>query len=60
MVLGHAAFHHVHGFEGDRRKRFEILGRGVAIPFETCGKCLARHAANVIQSGMNVQPVSAF
>ncbi len=60
VVLGHAAFQHVHGLEGDRGKRIEILRRGVPTPFETWGKRLARHAPNVIQSGMNVQPAPAF
>src|SRR5437870_9422023 len=46
VVLDHAAFQLVHGVEGDRRKRFEILRRGVATLFETWGKRLARHAPN--------------
>ena len=58
VVLGHAAFQHVHCLEGDRGKRFEILRRGVATSFEIWGKRLVRHALNVIQSGMNVQPES--
>ena len=59
VVLDHAAFQHVHGVEGDRGKRFEILGRGVATLFETWGKRLARHAPNVIQGCLNVQPAES-
>src|SRR5439155_16845340 len=55
VVLDHAALQHVHGVEGDRRKPFEILRRGVATVFETWGKCLVRHPPNVIQAGLNVQ-----
>ena len=55
VVLGHAALQHVHGVEGDRGKRFEILWRGVATLFETWGKRLARHAPNVIQGRLDVQ-----
>src|SRR2546430_3058852 len=59
VVLDHAAFQHVHGVEGDRGKRFEILRRGVATLFETWGKRLARHAPNVIQGCLNVQPAES-
>src|SRR5439155_1253896 len=59
VVLDHAAFQHVHGVQGDRGKRFEILRRGVATLFETWGKRLARHAPNVIQGCLNVQPAES-
>jgi hypothetical protein len=38
VVLGHAAFQHVYGIEGDRGQRFEILSGGVATSFEICRK----------------------
>jgi hypothetical protein len=38
MVLGHAAFQHVHGIQGDGGQRCEILRGGVATSFEICRK----------------------
>src|SRR5947208_2453020 len=59
VVLDYAALQHVHGVEGDRGKRVEILRRGVATLFETWGKRLVRHPPNVIQGGLNVQPTES-
>ncbi len=56
VVLGHAAFQHMDRVEVDIRKRFEILRRGVATLFEIWGKRKGRHAHNLIQSCLKVQP----
>jgi len=60
VVLGHAPFQHMDGLEVDIRNRFEILRRRVASFFEIRRKRLALHAPNVIQSAMNVQPVTGL
>ena len=53
VMLGHAVFQHVDRFEVDRRKRLEILRSNLATFFETWR---TRHAPNLIQRGLNVQP----
>src|SRR5207245_223235 len=50
VVLDHAALQHVHGVEGDRGKRVEILRRGLATLFETRRRRTGRHRPHLIHN----------
>ena len=50
VVLDHAAFQHVHGVEGDRGKRVEILRRWVAAVCESRRRRTRRHRPHLIHN----------